>query len=119
MYQEMQAASLEYSDELYDWSPDGSEPFCLHGSDITMRNRTLKSGRHSGDCLARSEPRSDTQRELRAIQHLALRETSLMQRWKWLQTLLVLAFASSVATGAFLILRRKQQENYEQAVSNR
>jgi hypothetical protein len=80
---------------------------------------TLKASGQGGCRAGRSGQRSDTQRELQAIQHLARRETSLIQRWKRLLIVFLLIFASAVATGAFLLLAHEQHENYTNAVSSR
>jgi hypothetical protein len=113
MLHEMQVYSMDYNDELDDRSIDES---VLENEIDTTERRSAGRRRL---LLRGSVQRSDTQNELRAIQQMAQRETSLIRIWKWLLILFLMAFASAVATGAFLILAQEQQDNYEDAVRKR
>jgi hypothetical protein len=55
----------------------------------------------------------------RGPDHMTERETLLIRRLKWAFILVLLFFASAVATYTFVTLSRKQQQNYKDAVRTR
>jgi hypothetical protein len=62
-------------------------------------------------------PRTTRKQALRDVQELAARETIFISRWKRFFVVLLLTSATLVATGAFFMLSREEEANYEDAVS--
>jgi hypothetical protein len=72
-----------------------------------MRNEQMRKSHHKQQHGAHRGP-----------DHLAERETLLIRRLKWAFILVLLFFASAVATYTFVTLSQKQQQNYKDAVRN-
>jgi hypothetical protein len=99
----------------------------LISSDTSAFLESGGSGAAAGDAWRQAElnrhsergPRTTRKQALRDVQELAARETIFISRWKRFFVVLLLASATLVATGAFVMLSREEEANYEDAVSQR
>jgi hypothetical protein len=57
-------------------------------------------------------------RVLQEIHSLAARETAAIRRWKRVLLFILFASAIFVAVGAYIVLRREEKSNYQDAVSH-
>jgi hypothetical protein len=93
----------------------------LENSEV-REDRQCQEGEHyigeERDGSSFLNPRSSrAAQEVAAIRDLAKRETSLIQRLRWILIVVLMCFALVVAASTFLVLSKEQENDYNDSVS--
>jgi hypothetical protein len=83
-----------------------------NGSKVTWRKERLTGNKQRTN----RGKRFDQHQSLREINDIAKRETTFIRRWKWLMTVVLLTGSSLVSIGAFVLISREEEANYNEAV---